>query len=415
MDRDPIPLGLPKGASGVANTMTEDQGSTNGAHGGVGHLLRMAKTSVGSPLAFAALRKADGGLRHRPRSPHSRPTRAGPSRRSTSWSARRGRDPHLSGGTGPRAQRPRIEGHVDGPGPPHQAGCSCLERFRGARSPLGILCVAEPWPVTSAGPTEPARQPRRPADVLPSGASAGPRRAYRRSISPRRPHRPHLLRGPSSRPTNRWSRPRPSPSSRNHRRSRHRPTVRRLHGTRDVGVRRAVRRRRDEHPLDLAADAFEPVGASWGATGPSEERESRSDDWEFLRPGRGGVGRGRGSRHPDRRRGAGLHDAAANRGDAGAVVEPSTPSTFGTRRPRAGLRFAPAEFSVLCGPILRLSALSCISVLWCPCLARRRGLLEGRRPVVVPVGLQTRGVRAREPARLTQGKAATAPPSYPLI
>ena len=42
--------------------MTEDQGSTNGAHGGVGHLLRMAKTQCGVSLAFAALRKADGGF-----------------------------------------------------------------------------------------------------------------------------------------------------------------------------------------------------------------------------------------------------------------------------------------------------------------------------------------------------------------
>jgi len=40
----------------------ESSGMESGAHGGVGHLLRMAKTQCGVAVAFAALRKADGGF-----------------------------------------------------------------------------------------------------------------------------------------------------------------------------------------------------------------------------------------------------------------------------------------------------------------------------------------------------------------
>jgi GGDEF domain-containing protein len=45
----------------VTSTM-ESSGMESGAHGGVGHLLRMAKTQGGVAVAFAALRKADGGF-----------------------------------------------------------------------------------------------------------------------------------------------------------------------------------------------------------------------------------------------------------------------------------------------------------------------------------------------------------------
>lgn len=45
----------------VTSTM-ESSGMESGAHGGVGHLLRMAKTQCGVAVAFAALRKADGGF-----------------------------------------------------------------------------------------------------------------------------------------------------------------------------------------------------------------------------------------------------------------------------------------------------------------------------------------------------------------
>jgi GGDEF domain-containing protein len=37
----------------------------------------------------------------------------------------------------------------------------------------------------------------------------------------------------------------------------------------------------DEHPLDRAADTFEPAGVGWGAPG-SGTNEPRVDDWEFL-------------------------------------------------------------------------------------------------------------------------------------
>jgi GGDEF domain-containing protein len=40
----------------------ESSGMESSAHGGVGHLLRMAKTQCGVAVAFAALRKADGGF-----------------------------------------------------------------------------------------------------------------------------------------------------------------------------------------------------------------------------------------------------------------------------------------------------------------------------------------------------------------
>jgi len=45
----------------VTSTM-ESSGMESSAHGGVGHLLRMAKTQGGVAVAFAALRKADGGF-----------------------------------------------------------------------------------------------------------------------------------------------------------------------------------------------------------------------------------------------------------------------------------------------------------------------------------------------------------------
>jgi GGDEF domain-containing protein len=45
----------------VTSTM-ESSGMESSAHGGVGHLLRMAKTQCGVAVAFAALRKADGGF-----------------------------------------------------------------------------------------------------------------------------------------------------------------------------------------------------------------------------------------------------------------------------------------------------------------------------------------------------------------
>jgi len=52
---------MERSGSVVTSTM-ESSGMESSAHGGVGHLLRMAKTQCGVAVAFAALRKADGGF-----------------------------------------------------------------------------------------------------------------------------------------------------------------------------------------------------------------------------------------------------------------------------------------------------------------------------------------------------------------
>jgi GGDEF domain-containing protein len=265
----------------VANTMTEDQGSTNGAHGGVGHLLRMAKTQCAVSLAFAALRKADGGFA----------IATFPSLTTDpSWSVeaidelvrQTWEDPHLSGGTVLVRSGRVLKGMWTGQGHHIKLAAAALSDPEAPDHPWGLLCVAEPL----AGHFEQdqlnllgnlagrltsylrARQQvlegvsafDKPATTAPVAAASEPvQPAYEPMVeTPVVPAAPTTGDPGIAPPFVGYMEPAPSEFDE-------------LFDASD-----------DEHPLDLAADAFEPVGAGWGAPGPSEERESRSDDWEFL-------------------------------------------------------------------------------------------------------------------------------------
>jgi GGDEF domain-containing protein len=266
----------------VANTMTEDQGSTNGAHGGVGHLLRMAKTQCAVSLAFAALRKADGGFA----------IATFPSLTTDpSWSVeaidelvrQTWEDPHLSGGTVLVRSGRVLKGMWTGQGHHIKLAAAALSDPEAPDHPWGLLCVAEPL----AGHFEQdqlnllgnlagrltsylrARQQvlegvsafDKPATTAPVAAAPEPvQPAYEPMVeTPVVPAAPATGGDPGiAPPFVGFMEPAPSEFDE-------------LFDASD-----------DEHPLDLAADAFEPVGAGWGTPGPSEESESRSDDWEFL-------------------------------------------------------------------------------------------------------------------------------------
>jgi GGDEF domain-containing protein len=123
--------------------MTEDQGNGNGAHGGVGHLLRMAKTQCGVSLAFAALRKADGGFA----------IATFPSLTTDpSWSVeaidelvrQTWEDPHLSGGTVLVRSGRVLKGMWTGQGHHIKLAAAALSDPEAPDHPWGLLCVAEP-------------------------------------------------------------------------------------------------------------------------------------------------------------------------------------------------------------------------------------------------------------------------------
>jgi len=127
----------------VSTTMTDDHGSTNGAHGGVGHLLRMAKTQCGVSLAFAALRKSDGGF-----AIATFPTLAA----DPTWSVdaidelvrQTWEDPHLTGGSVLVRSGRVLKGMWTGQGHHIKLAAAALSDPEAPEHPWGLLCVAEP-------------------------------------------------------------------------------------------------------------------------------------------------------------------------------------------------------------------------------------------------------------------------------
>ncbi len=261
--------------------MTEDQGSSNGAHGGVGHLLRMAKTQCGVSLAFAALRKADGGFA----------IATFPSLTADpSWSVeaidelvrQTWEDPHLTGGTVLVRSGRVLKGMWTGQGHHIKLAAAALSDPEAPDHPWGLLCVAEPL----AGHFEQDQ-----LNLL--GNLAGRLTSYLRA-------RQQVLEGATTftaqaAPAVPEPAPEPAPPA-------YEPMVETPFVTNaaaptseppasppligymepetsthfDEPLDDVV----DEHPLDQAADAFVPTGGGWGSAAPSQA--SRPDDWEFL-------------------------------------------------------------------------------------------------------------------------------------
>ncbi|MGH9043510.1 MAG: diguanylate cyclase domain-containing protein [Acidimicrobiales bacterium] len=127
----------------VPMTMTEDHGSANGAHGGVGHLLRIAKTQCGVSLAFAALRKADGGFAIATfPSLTADPTwtiEAIDELVRQTWD-----DPHLSGANVLVRSGRVLKGMWTGQSHHIKLAAAALSDPSSPEHPWGLLCVAEP-------------------------------------------------------------------------------------------------------------------------------------------------------------------------------------------------------------------------------------------------------------------------------
>jgi len=127
----------------VTTTMTDEHGSTNGAHGGVGHLLRMAKTQCGVSLAFAALRKADGGF-----AIATFPLLTA----DPTWTIeaidelvrQTWEDPHLGGGTVLVRSGRILKGMWTGQAHHIKLAAAALSDPEAPEHPWGLLCVAEP-------------------------------------------------------------------------------------------------------------------------------------------------------------------------------------------------------------------------------------------------------------------------------
>jgi len=127
----------------VTTTMTDEHGSANGAHGGVGHLLRMAKTQCGVSLAFAALRKADGGFAIATfPALTSDPTwtiEAIDELVRQTWD-----DPHLGSGTVLVRTGRVLRGMWAGQSHHIKLAAAALSDAEAPEHPWGLLCVAEP-------------------------------------------------------------------------------------------------------------------------------------------------------------------------------------------------------------------------------------------------------------------------------
>ena len=261
--------------------MTEDQGSSNGAHGGVGHLLRMAKTQCGVSLAFAALRKADGGFA----------IATFPSLTADpSWSVeaidelvrQTWEDPHLTGGTVLVRSGRVLKGMWTGQGHHIKLAAAALSDPEAPDHPWGLLCVAEPL----AGHFEQDQ-----LNLL--GNLAGRLTSYLRA-------RQQVLEGattftPEAAPVAPEAAPEPAAAA-------YEPMVETpvvadaaaqtseplaappligyMQPTTSTDFDEPLDDVVDEHPLDQAADAFVPTGGGWGSAAPSQA--SRPDDWEFL-------------------------------------------------------------------------------------------------------------------------------------
>jgi GGDEF domain-containing protein len=128
------------------NPMTENptEGNGNGAgHGGVAHLLRMAKIQCGASIAFAALRKADGGFA----------IATFPALTSDpTWSVeaidelarQTWEDPSLVGGSVLVRSGRALRGMWTGQGHHVRLAAAPLSDPEAPDRPWGLLCVAEP-------------------------------------------------------------------------------------------------------------------------------------------------------------------------------------------------------------------------------------------------------------------------------
>jgi GGDEF domain-containing protein len=271
--------------------MTEDQGSTNEAHDGVGHLLRMAKTQCGVSLAFAALRKADGGFA----------IATFPSLTTDpSWSVeaidelvrQTWEDPHLSGGTVLVRSGRVLKGMWTGQGHHIKLAAAALNDPEAPDHPWGLLCVAEPL----AGHFEQdqlnllgnlagrltsylrARQqvlegslafertgaPEPPAPMPTQVASEPVEPAYEPMVeTPSVVSEPEFPAAPDAAlPMAGYMEP---------------AIAEPFDGLFDDGEFDDFD---DEHPLDRAAGLYEPTAGGWGASTPGQP--VRSDEWEFL-------------------------------------------------------------------------------------------------------------------------------------
>src|ERR1700728_4025433 len=263
--------------------MTEDQGSTNGAHGGVGHLLRMAKTQCGVSLAFAALRKADGGFA----------IATFPSLTTDpSWSVeaidelvrQTWEDPHLSGGTVLVRSGRVLKGMWTGQGHHIKLAAAALNDPEAPDHPWGLLCVAEPLDGhfeqdqlnllgNLAGRLTSylrARQQvlegslafqRAAATEPPAPVVAEPAAVVDEAVV-ETPPAPEVIFEPEALPLVGYLEPSASGAFG------------------DLLDDIDLDDPDDDHRLDQAATSYEPTGSGWGATGPSEA--TRADEWEFL-------------------------------------------------------------------------------------------------------------------------------------
>jgi GGDEF domain-containing protein len=280
----------------------------------------MAKTQCGVSLAFAALRKTDGGFA----------IATFPSLTADpSWSVeaidelvrQTWEDPHLTGGTVLVRSGRVLKGMWTGQGHHIKLAAAALSDPEAPDHPWGLLCVAEPL----AGHFEQDQ-----LNLL--GNLAGRLTSYLRArqqvldgatfTPPAAPAAPEPVPEPAApayepmveTPVVTNATPAPEPLAAP-------PLVGFMERPTSMGFDEPLEDPVDEHPLDQAADAFVPTGGGWGSAPPRQP--NRPDDWEFL----------------------GLDEIewveAAVPSPSPAppeafpetpVVAPETPSTFGTRQ-----------------------------------------------------------------------------------
>jgi GGDEF domain-containing protein len=245
--------------------MTEDQGSTNGAHGGVGHLLRMAKTQCGVSLAFAALRKADGGFA----------IATFPSLTADpSWSVeaidelvrQTWEDPHLSGGTVLVRSGRVLKGMWTGQGHHIKLAAAALSDPETPDHPWGLLCVAEPL---AGRLTSYLRARQQVLEGSPAFEAAAPAPADA-APEPVEPVYEPMVETPVVADAS-FSTPKHEVAP---------PFVGYMEPAVTTNFGDMLDDVQEEHPLDQAADVYVPTGGGWGEAAPSQA--GRPDDWEFL-------------------------------------------------------------------------------------------------------------------------------------
>ncbi len=251
-----------------------DQGSTNGTHGGVGHLLRMAKTQCGVTMAFAALRKSDGGF-----AIATFPTLTA----DPTWSVeaidelvrQTWDDPNLSGGSVLVRSGRVLKGMWTGQAHHIKLAAAALSDPDSPEHPWGLLCVAEPLAGhfeqdqlnllggLSVRLTAYLRARQQVLEGSPAFETSAPQQAPVESGYEPMVETPVVTEAP----------PRISESTA--------PFV----GFEEAPSQSPFDELLDaeddaEHPLDFAADAYAPEEHGWGL--PTEARQPSPDDWEFL-------------------------------------------------------------------------------------------------------------------------------------